>query len=40
VGLENGKEIIIVNGLNEQDKAIITNNLQLAHDAPVQVVNQ
>ncbi len=40
VGLENDKEIIITGGLNEQDKAIITNNLQLAHDAPVRVVNQ
>lgn len=40
VGRENGKEIVIVKGLNEQDQAIITNNLQLAHDAPVQVVKQ
>jgi membrane fusion protein, multidrug efflux system len=35
VGRENGKEIEIIEGLKENKAVIITNNLQLAHDAPV-----
>lgn len=34
-GRENGKEIEILDGLKENVNVIITNNLQLAHDAPV-----
>jgi RND family efflux transporter MFP subunit len=39
VGQENGKEIVIHKGLDEQKRVIVTNNLQLAHDAPVKVIN-
>ena len=35
VGRENGNEIEIIEGLKENQSVIITNNLQLAHDAPV-----
>ncbi len=38
VGRENGKEIEILEGLKETQAVIITNNLQLAHDAPVKVL--
>jgi hypothetical protein len=38
VGRENGKEIEIIEGLKENQAVIITNNLQLAHDAPVKVL--
>ncbi|GCC50870.1 efflux RND transporter periplasmic adaptor subunit [Chryseotalea sanaruensis] len=34
-GRENGKEIEILGGLKENSNVITTNNLQLAHDAPV-----
>ncbi|GIV37705.1 MAG: RND transporter [Cyclobacteriaceae bacterium] len=34
-GRENGKEVEILRGLEEGKAVIITNNLQLAHDAPV-----
>jgi len=34
-GNENGKEVEILEGIQEGDSVIITNNLQLAHDAPV-----
>jgi len=37
-GTENGKEIEITEGLAEKKKVIVTNNLQLAHDAPVKVM--
>lgn len=37
-GLENGKEIETLEGLEEGEKVIVTNNLQLAHDAPVTVM--
>jgi RND family efflux transporter MFP subunit len=35
VGRENGKEIEILEGLKEKQAVIITNNLQLAHDAQI-----
>lgn len=38
-GRENGKEIEILNGLAKGKTVIITNNLQLAHDAPVRVAD-
>jgi membrane fusion protein, multidrug efflux system len=38
VGRENGKEIEIKDGLKENQKVIITNNLQLAHDAPIKAL--
>lgn len=37
-GRENAEEVQILEGLEEGDTAIVTNNLQLAHDAPVTVV--
>lgn len=36
-GRENGKEVEILDGLVEGKAVIVTNNLQLAHDAPVSV---
>lgn len=36
-GRENGKEIEVLEGLKTGDNVIISNNLQLAHDAPVTV---
>ncbi|MFZ2906547.1 MAG: efflux RND transporter periplasmic adaptor subunit [Cyclobacteriaceae bacterium] len=38
VGRENGVEVEILEGLKKGDNVIITNNLQLAHDAPVSIV--
>lgn len=38
VGRENGKEVEIKNGLGAGQKVITSNNLQLAHDAPVKEV--
>lgn len=38
-GRENGREIEILDGLDEGKAVIVTNNLQLAHDAPVKVNN-
>jgi len=35
LGRDNGKEVEIKEGLKQGQKVIITNNLQLAHDAPV-----
>jgi RND family efflux transporter MFP subunit len=37
-GSENGKEVEITEGLREGMPVIITNNLQLAHDAPVREI--
>lgn len=37
-GMENDEEIEILEGLVPQDSIIITNNLQLAHDAKVRIV--
>jgi membrane fusion protein (multidrug efflux system) len=37
-GRENGKEIEIKDGLKQDEKVIISNNLQLAHDAPVREI--
>ena len=36
-GLDNGEEIEILEGLKENEKVIVTNNLQLNHDSPVRV---
>jgi len=36
-GLDNGEEIEILEGLKENEKVIVTNNLQLNHDSPVKV---
>lgn len=37
VGRENGKTVEILDGLKEGDAVIITNNLQLAHDATISI---
>lgn len=37
-GLDNGEEIEVLEGLQENEKVIISNNLQLNHDSPVKVV--
>lgn len=39
-GLDNGEEIEILEGLKENEKVIVTNNLQLNHDSPVRVINR
>lgn len=39
-GRENGKEIEIKEGLKPNEKVIISNNLQLAHEAPVLAIKQ
>jgi RND family efflux transporter MFP subunit len=36
-GLDNGEEIEILEGLKENEKVIVNNNLQLNHDSPVRV---
>jgi RND family efflux transporter MFP subunit len=38
IGLDNGREIEILDGVKEGDVVILTNNLQLGHDAAVSVV--
>lgn len=38
LGNENGKEVEILEGLKESQQVIISNNLQLAHDAPVETI--
>ncbi len=40
VGKDNGQEIEILTGIPENSTVIITNNLQLAHQAPVQIVKE
>jgi RND family efflux transporter MFP subunit len=40
VGLDNGREVEILDGVPANSTVIITNNLQLAHQAPVQVVKE
>ena len=38
VGRDNGREIEVLDGIPENSTVITTNNLQLAHQAPVQIV--
>jgi membrane fusion protein (multidrug efflux system) len=38
-GLDNGKEIEILEGIKPNETVIIDNNLQLMHESPVRVVN-
>lgn len=38
VGKDNGQEVEILDGIPENSTVITTNNLQLAHQAPVQIV--
>ncbi|WP_026968175.1 efflux RND transporter periplasmic adaptor subunit [Algoriphagus terrigena] len=40
VGKDNGQEIEILEGIAENSTVITTNNLQLAHQAPVQLVKE
>ncbi len=40
VGKDNGQEIEILDGIPENSTVITTNNLQLAHQAPVQIVKE
>jgi membrane fusion protein (multidrug efflux system) len=39
VGLENATEIEVVDGLADGEEVIVSNNLQLEHDAPVKAAN-
>ncbi|MCH7399116.1 efflux RND transporter periplasmic adaptor subunit [Belliella sp. DSM 107340] len=38
VGKDNGKEVEILSGIEADNTVITTNNLQLAHQAPIQIV--
>jgi hypothetical protein len=38
VGKDNGEEVEILDGIEAGSTVITTNNLQLAHQAPVQIV--
>ncbi|MBY5952520.1 efflux RND transporter periplasmic adaptor subunit [Algoriphagus marincola] len=40
VGKDNGQEIEILDGISSGSTVITTNNLQLAHQAPVQIVSE
>ncbi|PZX50716.1 RND family efflux transporter MFP subunit [Algoriphagus ratkowskyi] len=40
VGKDNGEEVEILEGLEENSTVITSNNLQLAHQAPVQIVKE
>ncbi|GAB3652000.1 efflux RND transporter periplasmic adaptor subunit [Echinicola sediminis] len=40
VGKDNGKEIEILDGIQDGESVITSNNLQLAHQAPVQIVQE
>ena len=40
VGKDNGQEIEILDGITSGSTVITTNNLQLAHQAPVQIVSE
>jgi membrane fusion protein (multidrug efflux system) len=40
IGKDNGREIEILEGVSENSVVITSNNLQLAHQAPVQPVNE
>jgi len=39
-GMDNGREIQILDGVPPNTTVIVTNNLQLAHQAPVQVIKE
>ena len=40
VGLDNGVDIEILSGLNDGDQVIVSENLQLAHDAQVSIATE
>ncbi|MDR7129382.1 RND family efflux transporter MFP subunit [Algoriphagus sp. 4150] len=40
VGKDNGEEVEILEGIEENSTVITTNNLQLAHQAPVQIIKE
>ena len=40
VGRDNGREIEVLEGIPENSTVITTNNLQLAHQAPVQIITE
>lgn len=40
VGKDNGEEVEILDGIEENSTVITSNNLQLAHQAPVQIVKE
>ena len=40
VGKDNGKEVEILSGIEPNSTVITTNNLQLAHQAPIQIVKE
>lgn len=40
VGKENGREVEILEGIEEGSQVITSNNLQLAHQAPVEIISE
>ncbi|WP_209332367.1 efflux RND transporter periplasmic adaptor subunit [Lunatimonas salinarum] len=40
VGKDNGKEMEILDGLTADVEVIVSNNVQLAHQAPIQILNE
>lgn len=40
VGKDNGKEVEILSGIEANSTVITTNNLQLAHQAPIQIIKE
>lgn len=40
VGKDNGEEVEILDGIEENSTVITSNNLQLAHEAPVQIIKE
>jgi len=38
IGSANGKDVAVLEGLKQNQQVIISNNLQLAHDAPVKKI--
>lgn len=40
IGLDNGIDVEVLDGLKEGDQVVLTNNIQLAHDAKVSIVSE
>ncbi|MGW8122315.1 efflux RND transporter periplasmic adaptor subunit [Roseivirga echinicomitans] len=40
IGLDNGTDVEVLDGLQDGDQVVLTNNIQLAHDAKVSIASQ
>lgn len=40
IGLDNGTDVEVLDGLKEGDQVVLTNNIQLAHDAKVSIAEE